>query len=688
MDQQWDVIVIGAGLGGLSAAAHLSKAGQRVLVLEQADGPGGYAHGVQRGPYYFDFSLHSMDGVSPGGWTYAALHDLGVLDKVAFERLRPCYVARLPGREICAAADPIAYEAELIRLFPSEAEGLRGLLDEVMAVYHETRRMQTDGQLGRAGGPEAMLQRYPHLVRAVRESWAQLMDRHIQDPELRGAVSALWTYCGLPPSRLSAVAYALLWGSAHHYGAFYPRGGSMALNRALEDVIRAGGGAVRYQERVARIHVEDGLAAGVSTARGARERCRALVSNASAPSTFGALLDPAHVPPGYAARVASTPDSLSTFNVFLGLERDFAAEGWPPHELLVMDTYDIEAQYRAVRAGDWARVPLLIAHYTGANPACAPAGGAVVTVMTLAPWDYQNVWGTGGDLEGTADNPVYQRLKAEVAEALLARAEAHVPGLRAAVRHQEIATPVTNARCTSNRGGAVFGYEQSVEHMYMGRLDESTPLPNLFLAGAWTVPGGGQSAALISGRDCARRTLALLAQPARPEPARAPAPLSQPHALLGRHAPAFQLRAAGSERDFGLEDCAERPLVLVFASQKTNAAVGALNSAVRARLPLATQATVASVFDFGKVPPLFHGMIRFALGRAYRAAAQGVPADFDPSDYVLILPDWSGRVCQTFGVSGTEQRAVAMVIDRAGTVQGVFQGERLVDDTLQLLRWM
>lgn len=700
--KQWDVIVIGAGLGGLSAAAHLARAGKSVLVLEQGSGPGGYAYGMQRGDYYFDFSLHSMDGIAPGGWAYVALHELGVLDRVTFKRLDPCYVTRFPDREITAHANPIDYEAELIRHFPAESAGIRALFSEMLAIYHETHRLRTDTELAPTASADDMPCRFPHLIRSVSESWAQLLERHIHTPELKAMISPLWLYCGLPPSRLSATAFALLWGSAHHYGGYYPQGGSMAINQALVERIQAGQGEIHYQQQVTRIHIQDGHATGVSTASGLHAQARAVISNASAPGTLLNLIEPEHLPPGYITRVAVTPDSLSTFNIFLGLDRNKLQKELP-HELFILDSYNPEEHYAATLSGDWERVPLILGHYTHANPDCAPADGAVITVMCLAPWSYQDVWGTGGDLNNYQQNTTYQQLKTRVAHTLLARVERHVPGLGAAIRQQEIATPLTNAQFTLNRSGAIFGYEQSVAGMYMGRLTEQTPIPNLFLAGAWTVPGGGQSAVLISGYDSARHCVRYLDVPPdaiRPTtthhtgievPPGAPAPATNgtaPIPLLQQPAPDFTLTAIASGREVSVARFAQRPLVLIFASQNTTALVGEINGAVRAQLPLPTQATIASVFDFGNVPPLFHGMIKFMLKRAYKQAAQGVPPGFDPADYILILPDWTGQVRKQFGIDGVDKAAAVVVIDRAGKVQGVLQGTNVVESTMDLLKWM
>ena len=701
MTEQSEAIVIGAGLGGLSAAARLAKAGHKVLVLEQSSGPGGYAHGRYHDDYYFDFSLHSMDGVAPGGWAYLTLKQLGVLDRVRFERLDPYYLAYYPQHKIVAHANPFAYESELISHFPEDANGLRSLFDEMMAIYRDAHRGRVDHALERYPSPEEMLKLHPAIIRGVRESWADMMARHIHNPQLKAIVSAQWIYGGLAPSRMNAAAVALLWSSAHYFGGFYPHGGSMAINRALEDIIREGGGDILYGHRVTRVHVNDGLATGVTTDQGLEATAKVFVSNANAPDTLLKLIGTEQLPSGYTNRIKVTPLSLSSFNVYLGLDRDLTTEYDLPHDLLIADDYDPEKQYAAIQQGDWDKVPYMMVHTKRTNPESAPKGKAAVTIMCLAPWDYGNTWGTNGDLANYSENATYQDLKETVAASLIDRAEQHVPGLRDAIRVKEMATPLTNARYTLNRGGSIYGFEQSSEHMYLGRLNEETPVDNLFLAGAWTLPGGGQSAALLSGYDGGGHCLLYLEnkprevtffastdQPAATKPTVETPPSTTAFFPVGEPSPDFHLTAIRTGREVSLKACADRPLVLIFVSQTTTGAIGDVNEAVRAQFPLASQAVVASVIGLSNVPGLFHQLIKQVLGWSYKQAAAGVPGDLDPADFVLILPDWDGKMYEQFHVPDTSKAAAVVIIDRTGMVQGAFHGDTIAEQTVQTLRWL
>ena len=510
MVERVDAVVIGGGLGGLAAAVTLAGQGRRTVVLEQHTEPGGYASGFQRGPYRFDSALHALNGLAPGGGADEVFKGLGIWDRLDLHRLDPLYVLRGGGHEIVAHADPFRYEAELIRAFPDQADGIRSYLDEITAAYHESRRLGVDAEMGRARGLEDFAAHYPALVRLSGETWGETMRRHVTDPRARGALGALWGYFGLPPSRCAALVGAI--GSAAYleHGGWYPEGGSQAISRALVQVLRERGGDIAYGRMVERIDLDGHRATAVTTTDGQRLEADVFVSNASAPGTVLGLLGRERVPGEYADQVARPASSYTTFAVYLGLVRDVFADQGLSHELFLDEDLDPDAAWEAAQRGDWQHGSLAITNYTSVDPGCSPPGHGVAVLTAVAPWDHEDTWGTGGDLSDYQRNPRYLRLKEEAADALVARAAAAVPGLAESIAHREASTPLTNFRYTRNPGGAIEGYENTPANTGLGWLRHETPVENLFLAGAWT-GGGGMSPALESGRTAAMKAARAVA---------------------------------------------------------------------------------------------------------------------------------------------------------------------------------
>jgi prolycopene isomerase len=502
-----DVAVIGAGLGGLSAAGHLAADGRRVVVLEHHVVPGGYAHEFKRRGFRFEVALHALDGVGPGGWAHPMLRDLGVLDRVEFTRLDPFYTARFPDHEITAWAALPEYLDELKTNFPNEEAGIDDLFAAIGRVGHDMGRYLQDRRNGSRPTPAESMQRYPDMAGAFAQDWASFLDGYLRDPELKAVVSSLWGYLGLPPSRVSAGLFALVILSYHTSGAWYPAGGSQAMSRAIADAIREHGGEIRYRNTVTRIDLAGGRAVAVETDRDLRVEADVVISNASPLDTVR-MAGEEHVDGAYVESLRSDEPALSNLVVYLGLDRDPASLDWDHHEYFLTESYDLEGDFEAMRQGAFDRSGMVIVQYTDADPGCAPVGSSVLAAMTLAPWSYADVWGTGGNVENYSENRRYREIKEVAGDELLRRVEGLIPGVTDAIVVREVATPLTNHRYGLNPFGSIYGREQTVANM-LQRRSPRTPIPNLFLTGAW-VSGGGMSAAIGSGRSAARTAGRLL----------------------------------------------------------------------------------------------------------------------------------------------------------------------------------
>lgn len=510
MTERVDAVVIGAGLGGLSAGTALAARGRRTVILEQNAVPGGYAASFQRGPYRFELALHALSGLAPGGGADALYESLGIAERLRLHRLDPLYLLRGGGPEVTVHADAFRSESELLSIFPGQAAGIRSYLDEALAVYRDTRRLEADVAAGRAPAtPEAMADQYPAMARASTESWEQMIARHVGEHAARTALTVLWNYMGLPPSRCSALLAASMTAGYQEHGGWYPEGGSAAISEALAQVFTEHGGYLRCNQMVTGIEFSDGNAVAVTTEDGERIEADVFISNASAPVTMLDYVGRERLPADYVERVERPTASYTTFSVYLGLNRDLFGEQGLPHELFLDPSYDPERAWQASQDGDWGNTLLALTNYTQVDPGCAPRGHGVVVLTTVASWDHEDTWGTGGNLEDYQRKERYLALKERVTEALLARAEEAVPGIRSAVVEVEASTPLTNFSYTRNPRGAIEGYENAPQNTGFGWLPQETPVRNIFLAGAWT-NSGGMSPAIGSGFAAASRAMSLL----------------------------------------------------------------------------------------------------------------------------------------------------------------------------------
>jgi prolycopene isomerase len=631
------------------------------------------------------------------------LKDLGVLERVKFHRLDPLYTARYPEHEIVAHADPLEYESELIRHFPHEKEGIRAAMAEMIETFWQVRRFMADGEMNTRPPIEKMPEVYPKMLAAITMTLGDFLAQFIKDEKLRGVFTTLWPYYGLPPAQLNAAAFIYPFVSYHLFGGYYPEGGSQAISRAIEKTIVENGGEIRYRQTVNRIEVRDGRAVAVETVKGLRVEADVVISNANAPDTLLKFVGREHFPEDYLKRIETKPNSVATLRVFLGLDRELKAEGFRYHGFFLYDNYQHEENYQDMMDGKFGS-GMGITNYDLLDPTCAPEGGSVVTLIAMADWNTDNQWGTGGSLENYSQNPQYNEIKEAAGEALIERAEKVIPGLRQSIKYKEIATPMTNRRYSQNPGGGIYGSAQTVDNMYLDRLNARTPIPNLFLTGAWAF-AGGMSAATLSGRETARlvkgyldgetvnlltsvELSALFADKQMPDSMKDEGVgKEKPAMAVQGQIPAITIKAIVSNREVKL-NAIGKPAVLLFHTQETAAQAAAVNSSLRAQSNYQNcdSLFIANIVDLHSIPTLFRGFAEKAMKESYDKAASALSKEANPADYVFILPDWDGSVTKSFGLKDTNKSAGAAVLNRDGELVGMVQGKALEKETIKLLK--
>lgn len=475
-----DVIVIGAGMGGLSTAAFLLKHGLRPLVLEHHYQAGGYASAFKRRGYVFDCAVDAIAGLGPGGFLDRLLADLGVRPEVEILPLDPVRETHFPDFSVAVPPSMEDYREFLASCWPSDETTIAAFFEDIERIYVSVLRRVDDGP--HVPGSETDL---GLLRKAGGATWAEFLGEYFECPNLRAVLSDRCQYLGLPPSRLSTIQAALAMVSYFRQGASRVKGGSQVLSDAVVRGIRRAGGEVRLSCGVQEILVRDGTAAGVVTDQGEEIRARAVVSTADPVQTARLL--------GRKAPNLDQRPAVSFFLVYLGAaleENTLPASS----SIGVFPTWNVE---RALDPEDpfGPEAAFGITVPTRIDPGLAPSGRQVVILHKEVQYGFADDW--GGRREA-------------LAREMIAKAERFVPGLRRGIEVMETATPLTLERYTRNLRGSAYGWEQVPR-----RRPAASPVEGLHFAGHWTSVGGGVLAAAYSGLLAARNVEASLGRPAK-----------------------------------------------------------------------------------------------------------------------------------------------------------------------------
>lgn len=488
-----DVAVIGAGIGGLTAAALLADSGLRVKVFEHHVVPGGFCHTYVRKAhhdnkpviYRFDAGPHDFSGVWLGGPIIGLLDRLSISDRLQWKRVRHSY--HLGGKRMDVPEDWRDYVKLLCSEFPGSAKGIQSLFETIHAIFEDmfSTGRERSGIPGMPQTVEAMLafpKKHPQAYRWMNEPFDKLVASHVSDPAVIRMLNALSGYLGDGRERLTCAQMVPIFGY-YFKGGYYPTGGSGAFADALVEAIERRGGEVLLKSKVKRILIERDCAAGIVLGDGKTVRATAVVSNADLKRTFLELVAPECLPTEFRERIAAAEPANSAFSVHLGLDFD-------PD---IQPATHVEAP-----------MGVGLAMMSKLDPSAAPVGHSTLTLISILPHKEAQDWFPREDREDWKEwrrSEEYEARKQKLGDTMIEAAETAIPDLRKHIVYRTDASPVTYARYDWASAGAIYGISRA------GRLKGSrAPLRNLVIAGGGNA-GAGVEAVVISGAEAAEALL-------------------------------------------------------------------------------------------------------------------------------------------------------------------------------------
>jgi all-trans-retinol 13,14-reductase len=480
-ENYWDAIVIGSGMGGLSAAAALSRTGHKVLLLEQYQTLGGLTHSFSRNGFSWDVGLHYLSGVAPDE-PERQLLDWLCDTPIELAPMGTIYdVLHIGGTDPLLLSRPQEAQAlDLKERFPDESKAIDAWFDAV----HKGKEaaiavLQTRG-LPQPIGAFIEWWKRGELQRWCGRTTAEVAAEITDNPELMAVFFAQWGDHGGQPSKASFAVHALVAYSYLERGGWYPVGGSSVIAEHILPVIRKAGGEARAGVRVETLLIDDDRVVGVRTAAGEEIYADAVVSNIGARETVDELLPNALGEDDWIDEIRSFQPSICHFSMYLGFEGNIEAAGATKANHWIYPDGETDAVWQDAPNG---KPPGMFVSFASLKDPAHEPGSKQQHSGEILVWTDWSVVSRWADKPPGERGEGYAKFKQNVEARIFEQFEEYFPELAKLVVFRELATPLSTVAITGHRRGAFYGLDVTPDRMLSDALRMKTPIKGLYLSG-------------------------------------------------------------------------------------------------------------------------------------------------------------------------------------------------------------
>lgn len=504
-EKEYDAVIIGGGMGGLTTAAKLVENGCSVLVLEKYIIPGGSAGHFERDGFIFDVGSSMMFGMGDSGTTNLITKALESVGKKLETVPDPTQIHyHLPnGLEVKVWREYEAFIDELTSKFSHEKDGIRSFYDDCWKVFDSLNSID----LKSLEEPRYLMQQFAKepiscltLASFLGSNAGEVARKYIKDEELLKFID-IECYCWstVLADMTPMINAGMVFCDRHYGGINYPIGGVGRIPETMAEGIIEKGGHIEYKANVKKILTDNGRAVGVELADGRKFYAKAVISNATRWDTFENLLK-------NASEEVRMPESEKSFREKYKKSPSFVSLHIGIKQIpSISPENDIDCHHIIVE--DWKKMEdplgtLFVSIPSLLDPSLCPKGSQVFHAFSP---DWIENW---ADLSPEE----YLEKKEQVAKNIIERFEVTFPGLSESIQFMEVGTPRTHRRFL-NRIDGTYGPIPSRKPLGMlGMPFNTTEVQGLYCVGDSTFPGQGVNAVVFSGFGCAHRVLCDLAK--------------------------------------------------------------------------------------------------------------------------------------------------------------------------------
>ncbi|WP_299433806.1 NAD(P)/FAD-dependent oxidoreductase [uncultured Maribacter sp.] len=502
--QDWDTIIIGSGAGGLAAAICLSREGQKVLVLEKHDVPGGWCHSFYLNGHRFTPGVHYIGLLGEGESTSDLYKGLGIANDLVFFRMNPdayehCWIGN---EKFDYPSNLEKLKERLAKRFPKEKKNIAKYLTLVKNVSTQIYSLPyIKGFWQKITIPY----RTRHMGKYGLFSLKRVINWHIKDPLLKNILNVQCGDHGLQPSKAAFPLHCAL--MSHYFnGSYYPMGGGGALIKAKTNALKKHNGKIRTSTGVKKIILEENSkikkAVGVELENGEKIYAKNIISNADPGITYLKLIGEENISKKLQKKLSKTKYSCTSLMLFLTVNLDVKKVGLDSGNIWLMPDKDADEFYDGLMKEDILKGDafegMFISCTTLKDPSSYNGKEHSLEVITYINYDSFKEF----ENENKQRSKAYLEFKEKLTQKMLNGLEKAIPNIREHIIHQDLGTPITNEYYVNSTRGNVYGTEKSLMHIGPFAYKPKSEIDNLYLCGA-SILSHGVAGAAHSGVETA-----------------------------------------------------------------------------------------------------------------------------------------------------------------------------------------